>query len=128
LVYDVERLVSVIICLVSYPLPSHVKERVSILTPRVRRAQYELISALIESIKVSGLSREMAEAKLSALMVDVWAEVEAVARRLPGGSRHDWPKDIDQCKPHKSHLHDKGEINVRPSVNSIPKLVLTHSR
>ena len=52
----------------------------SILTPRVHRAQYELMEALREAIEGAGLYRDQAEEKLSQLMADVWNEADAVAR------------------------------------------------
>jgi hypothetical protein len=55
----------------------------NILTPRVRRAQFELISALRESIESAGLDRTEAESKLSEIMADVWVAAEEVAARLP---------------------------------------------
>ncbi len=55
------------------------KKSPSIITPRVRRAQYELIEALKESLAQSDMTREAAEGRLSALMGEVWNEVEHVA-------------------------------------------------
>ncbi|MEW6208742.1 MAG: hypothetical protein AB1631_10270 [Acidobacteriota bacterium] len=51
----------------------------SIITPRVRRAQYELVEALKESLTQSDMTREAAEGRLSALLAKVWNEVEHVA-------------------------------------------------
>jgi hypothetical protein len=98
---------------VAFPLPAPVNESASILSPRVRRAQYELIAALCESIQGSGLTREMAEAKLSALMADVWTELEAVVMRLPHRAGQRWPRDIEQRKPNDGRLHNKKQINPR---------------
>jgi hypothetical protein len=51
-----------------------------ILTPQVRRAQRELITALSESVQLAiqeaGLTRAEAEGNLSAVITDVWLEAE----------------------------------------------------
>jgi hypothetical protein len=62
---------------------SNATSQANILTPRVRRAQFELLEALKESLESAGLTRVQAEARLSALMADVWCEAEQVAARLP---------------------------------------------
>jgi hypothetical protein len=58
-----------------------------IVTPQVRKAQSDLIEALRGSVKSavqeSGLTRVEAEGNLSAVMADVWLEVE---RRIIAGS------------------------------------------
>jgi hypothetical protein len=59
-----------------------------ILTPQVLRAQHALISALSGSVKSaiqeSGLTRAEAEGNLSAVMADVWLEVEQqIIREIP---------------------------------------------
>jgi hypothetical protein len=57
--------------------------RQSILTPRVRRAQHELLTALSESIKQSALERDVAQGKLSAVISDIWNEAEKTAKAIP---------------------------------------------
>jgi hypothetical protein len=47
-----------------------------ILTPQVLKAQHELILALQAAARESGLSRDEAQGKLSAVISDVWNEVE----------------------------------------------------
>lgn len=64
--------------------PKKPSQKVTLLTPRVRAAQYELITALKESVEESGLSREQAEGKLSLVMAEIWEEAERVTRSLPG--------------------------------------------
>jgi len=59
-------------------------QKISLLTPRVRAAQYELISALKESVEESGLDRGQAEGKLSKVMAEIWNEAETITRRMPG--------------------------------------------
>lgn len=54
-----------------------------ITTPRVLRAQRELLDALSESIKQSDFFREEAEAQLSSVMADVWNEAERRIKTLP---------------------------------------------
>jgi hypothetical protein len=56
----------------------------------------------------------MAEAKLSALMADIWTEVEAAAMRLPRGAGRSWPREIDRSEPHMGQLHNKRQNNPRP--------------
>jgi hypothetical protein len=58
-------------------------KKVSLLTPRVRAAQYELISALKESVEASGADRDQAEGSLSKVMAEIWNEAEAITRRMP---------------------------------------------
>jgi hypothetical protein len=55
----------------------------SILTPRVRRAQHELLTALAESINESGFERDVAQGKLSAVISDIWNEAEKIAKAIP---------------------------------------------
>ena len=54
-----------------------------ILTPRVRQAQYELLTALEESIKQSNLERDVAQGKLSAVISEIWNEAEKIAKSIP---------------------------------------------
>jgi hypothetical protein len=54
----------------------------SILTPRVRSAQYELLSALAESVEQAGFERDVAQGKLSAVISDIWNEVEIVIKAM----------------------------------------------
>jgi hypothetical protein len=54
----------------------------SILTPRVRSAQYELLSALAESVEQAGFERDVAQGKLSAVISDIWNEVEIVIKAI----------------------------------------------
>lgn len=56
----------------------------SITTPRVIQARTELVNALKESIKLSGLKPDQAEGKLSALMGEIWNEAERIVKQLPG--------------------------------------------
>lgn len=56
--------------------------RHSLLTPRVRRAQYELLQALEESISQTDFSFDVVEGKLSAVLSDVWNEAEKIAKTL----------------------------------------------
>jgi hypothetical protein len=58
-------------------------QRKSILTPRIRRAQHELLTALSESIKESGLDRDVAQGKLSAIISDIWNEAEKITKAIP---------------------------------------------
>jgi hypothetical protein len=58
-------------------------QRQSILTPRIRRAQYELLDALKESINQSELEREVVQGKLSAVISDIWNEAEKIAKAIP---------------------------------------------
>jgi hypothetical protein len=55
----------------------------SILTPRVRRAQYELLNALEESIKQTNYDREVVQGKLSAVISDIWNEAEKITETIP---------------------------------------------
>lgn len=54
-----------------------------ITTARVLKAQHELMQALREALQSSGLPREDAEGRLSALMGDLWNEAEVFVNRLP---------------------------------------------
>jgi hypothetical protein len=56
----------------------------SILTPRVRSAQYELLSALSESVEQAGFERDVAQGKLSAVISEIWNEVEAIIKAIAG--------------------------------------------
>jgi hypothetical protein len=58
----------------------------SILTPRVRSAQYELLSALSESVQLAGFERDVAQGKLSAVISEIWNEVEAIIKAIAGQS------------------------------------------
>jgi hypothetical protein len=58
----------------------------SILTPRVRSAQYELLSALSESVEQAGFERDVAQGKLSAVISDIWNEVEIIIKAIAGQS------------------------------------------
>jgi hypothetical protein len=58
-------------------------QRQSILTPRIRRAQYELLDALKESIGQSDLEREVVQGKLSAVISDIWNEAEKITESIP---------------------------------------------
>jgi hypothetical protein len=58
----------------------------SILTPRVRSAQYELLTALAESVQEAGFERDVAQGKLSAVISDIWNEVEAIIKAIAGQS------------------------------------------
>jgi hypothetical protein len=58
----------------------------SILTPRVRSAQYELLTALAESVKEAGFERDVAQGKLSAVISEIWNEVEAIIKAIAGES------------------------------------------
>jgi hypothetical protein len=54
-----------------------------ILTPRIRQAQFELIQAVGQSLETCGLLRDQAEGKTSALICDVWNEIDVYLKRLP---------------------------------------------
>jgi hypothetical protein len=56
----------------------------SILTPRVRSAQYELLTALAESVQLAGFERDVAQGKLSAVISEIWNEVEAIIKAIAG--------------------------------------------
>jgi hypothetical protein len=58
-------------------------QRHTIITPRVRRAQHELLTALSESINQSGFERDVAQGKLSAVISDIWNEAEKIAKAIP---------------------------------------------
>jgi hypothetical protein len=58
-------------------------QRHTILTPRIRRAQYELLDALKESINQSDLEREVVQGKLSAVISDIWNEAEKITESIP---------------------------------------------
>lgn len=51
-------------------------------SPRIRRSQYELLQAIDEELKASNLTHDQAEARLSALMSDIWNEADARLRAL----------------------------------------------
>lgn len=55
----------------------------SIKTARVLRARNELINPIVEAAKESSLSRDRAQGKLSAIIVEVWDEAEQRISRLP---------------------------------------------
>lgn len=54
----------------------------TIRTARVSRAKRELIDALTDAARQSGLTHDRAEGKLSALIVEVWDEAERRIRHL----------------------------------------------
>jgi len=59
-----------------------------ILTPEVRKAKQELLQALSSSVKLeiqeNGLTRAEAEGNLSAVISDLWMEVEQqIVRAVP---------------------------------------------
>jgi hypothetical protein len=58
----------------------------SILTPRVRSAQYELLTALAESVQLAGFERDVAQGKLSAVISEIWNEVEIIIKAIAGQS------------------------------------------
>lgn len=53
-------------------------------SPRIRRSQYELLQAIDEELKAkaSNLTHDQAQARLSALMSDIWNEADARLRSL----------------------------------------------
>jgi hypothetical protein len=56
----------------------------NILTPRVRSAQYELLTALAESVQQAGFERDVAQGKLSAVISEIWNEVEILIKAIAG--------------------------------------------
>ena len=54
----------------------------SIVTDKVEQKRRELLAALRESVKSSGLTRDSAEAQLSSFFADAWNDAEVFARQL----------------------------------------------
>ena len=52
--------------------------RCAILTPTARRLQFELIRELGHAATSRGLTRNQAEASLSAVMCDVWNSIDMI--------------------------------------------------
>jgi hypothetical protein len=72
----------------------------NILTPRVRSAQYELLSALSESVQQAGFERDVAQGKLSAVISEIWNEVEIIIKAIAGqGGKAKQPQATTTRKP-----------------------------
>ena len=61
-----------------YKSPKFTGRRCAILTPQARRLQFELIRELGSAAVSRGLTRNQAEASLSAIMCDVWNSVDTM--------------------------------------------------
>jgi hypothetical protein len=81
----------------------------SILTPRVRSAQYELLSALSESVQQAGFERDVAQGKLSAVISEIWNEVEIIIKAIAGQSGESKQPQATTTRkpgPHRNAAYD----------------------
>lgn len=62
-------------------------QKPSLLTDEVMTAKVAFIAAVERAIKTSGMDRDYATARLSAMLSDLWNLLESRARRLPRARR-----------------------------------------
>jgi hypothetical protein len=73
-------------------------------TSEVKRATWQMMAAVENALKASGLPRDVAEGQLSSLMGTLWNELEAKVRLLPAsrGTEKGFTEKMED-EPDESH-------------------------